>query len=35
MQNTTANTQNLAKGIYVYKYIVDNKEIETGKFVKE
>ncbi len=31
----TINVENLSNGIYVYKYIVDNKEMETGKFVKQ
>lgn len=34
-QTTTINTQTLQTGIYIYKIILENHVIETGKWVKE
>jgi len=33
--NTRINTANLPSGIYIYRYTLNNKIIETGKWVKK
>ena len=33
--NTRINTTNLPSGIYIYRYSLNNKTIETGKWIKQ